>query len=68
MLAIISTLEALTTRWYFIGGILVLRAHCALLLDYVPPEEPLGTPLGKPLELGNPSWTGGDLEGDLPSS
>ena len=20
--------------------------HCALLLDYVPPQEPLGTPLG----------------------
>ena len=28
------------------GGILALRAHCALLLDYVPPKEPPGTPLG----------------------
>ena len=31
------------------GGILALRAHCALLLDYVPPEEPPGTPLGNAL-------------------
>ena len=23
-----------------IGGLFALRAHCALLLDYVPPEEP----------------------------
>ena len=38
-----------------------LRAHCALLLDYVPPSE-------TPLELGDPNWTGGDLEGDLPGS
>ena len=30
------------------GGIPSLRAHCALLLDYVPPEEPLGTPFGNP--------------------
>ena len=29
-----------------IGGILALRAHCTLLLDYVPPEEPPGTPIG----------------------
>ena len=28
-----------------------LRAHCALLLDYVPPEEPLGTPLGNTLRV-----------------
>ena len=33
------------------GGILALRAHCALLLDYVPPEEPLGTPLGNSLRI-----------------
>ena len=25
--------------------------HCALLLDYVPPEEPLGTPLGNALRI-----------------
>ena len=31
------------------GGILALRAHCALLLDYVPPEESPGTPLGNAL-------------------
>ena len=30
---------------------LALRAHCALLLDDVPPEEPLGTPLGKALRI-----------------
>ena len=42
--------------------------HCALLLDYVPPEEPLGTPLETPLELCDPNWTGGDLEGNLPGS
>ena len=29
----------------FLGGIFALRAHCALLLDYVPPEEPPSTPL-----------------------
>ena len=28
-----------------LGGILALRAHCVLLLDYVAPEEPLDTPL-----------------------
>ena len=28
-----------------LGGIFALRAHCALLLDYVPPEEPPSTPL-----------------------
>ena len=33
------------------GGILALRAHCALLLDYVPPEEPPGTPLGNALRI-----------------
>ena len=36
------------------GGILALRAHCALLLDYVPPEEPLGTPLGNTLRIRRP--------------
>ena len=34
-----------------LGGILALRAHYALLLDYVPPEEPLGTPLGNTLRI-----------------
>ena len=33
------------------GGIFALRAHCALLLDYVPPEEPPGTTLGKTLRI-----------------
>ena len=37
------------------GGILARRAHCALLLDYVPPEEPQGHPLETPLELGAPN-------------
>ena len=42
------------------GGILALRAHCALLLDYVPPEEPLGTPLGNTLRIRRPKldWRG----------
>ena len=35
------------------GGILARCAHCALLLDYVPPEEP--HPLETPLELGDPN-------------
>ena len=35
----------------FIGGIFALRAHCALLLDYVPPEEPPNTPLGNALRI-----------------
>ena len=37
-----------------LGGILALRAHCALLLDYVPPEEPLDTPLGNTLRIRRP--------------
>ena len=28
--------------------------HCALLLDYVPPEEPLGMPLGNTLRIRQP--------------
>ena len=42
------------------GGILALRAHCALLLDYVPPKEPLGTPLGNTLRIRRPQldWRG----------
>ena len=35
----------------YVGGILALRAQCALLLDYVPPEEPLGTALGNTLRI-----------------
>ena len=50
------------------GGILALCAQCALLLDYVPREEPLTRPLETALELGDPNWTGGGLEGDLPGS
>ena len=33
------------------GGIFALRAHCALLLDYDPPEEPPSTPLGNALRI-----------------
>ena len=42
------------------GGILALRAHCALLLDYAPPEEPLDTPLGNTLRIRRPKmdWRG----------
>ena len=36
---------------HVLGGILALRTHCALLLDYVPPEEPPGTPLGNALRI-----------------
>ena len=32
-----------------------LRAHCALLLDYVPPKSPQAHPLETPLELGDPN-------------
>ena len=37
-----------------------LRAQCALLLDYVPPKEPLGTPLGNTLRIRRPKldWRG----------
>ena len=28
-----------------------LHAHCTLLLDYVPPEEPPSTPLGNALRI-----------------
>ena len=43
-----------------LGGNLALRAHCVLLLDYVPPEEPLGTPLGNTLRTRRPKldWRG----------
>ena len=34
-----------------LGGIFALHAHCALLLDYVPPEEPPSTPLGNALRI-----------------
>ena len=33
------------------GGVFALRVHCALLLDYVPPEEPPSTPLGNALKI-----------------
>ena len=44
----------------FFGGILAPSAHCALLLDYVPPEESLGTPLGNTLRIRRPklNWRG----------
>ena len=34
-----------------LGGIFALRVHSALLLDYVPPEEPPSTPMGNALRL-----------------
>ena len=34
-----------------LGGIFALRAHCAVLLDYVPPEEPPSKPLGNALRI-----------------
>ena len=34
-----------------LGGMLALHAHCTLLLDFVPPEEPLGTPLGNAVRI-----------------
>ena len=44
----IKTKEQLTIR------------NCALLLDYVPPEEPTGTPLGNTLRIRQPKldWRG----------
>ena len=33
------------------GGTFALRTHCALLLDYVPPEEPPSRPLGNALRI-----------------
>ena len=36
---------------HLLGGIFALYAHCALLLDYVPPEEPPSTPLGNALRV-----------------
>ena len=33
------------------GSIFALRAHCALLLDYVPPKEPPSKPLGNALGI-----------------
>ena len=43
-----------------LGGTLALRAQCVLLLDYVPSEEPIGTPLGNTLSIGRPKleWRG----------
>ena len=37
------------------GGATGESLHCALLLDYVPPEDPQANPLETPLELGNPN-------------
>ena len=44
----------MTFIYQALGGIHALRAHCALLLDYVPPEEPTGTPLGNALKMRRP--------------
>ena len=51
-----------------LGGIPALRAHSALLLDYVPPEHPPGTPLGNTLRIRPPKLDWRDLEGDFPGS
>ena len=40
---------------HLLGGIFALCAHCALLLDYVPPKSPQANPLETPLELGDPN-------------
>ena len=55
-----SCLPASRDRCVVLGGILALRAHCTLLLDYVPPEEPPGTPLGNNLRIRQPKldWRG----------
>ena len=37
------------------GGTFALHAHCALLLDYVPPKSPQAHSLETPLELGVPN-------------
>ena len=37
-----------------LGGFFALRAHCTLLLGYVPPEEQ-AHPWEMPLELGDPN-------------
>ena len=52
----------------FQGGILALCAHCALLLDYVPPEEPQANPLETPSELGDPNCPSSrNLQNTFPS-
>ena len=52
VLSILSLAPSLSSPWEVPqGGILALRAHCALLLDYVPPEEPPGTPIGNALRI-----------------
>ena len=33
------------------GGIFALRVQCALVLDFVPPEEPPSKPLGNALRI-----------------
>ena len=46
--------------------------HCAHTARYFstifPSKSPQARPLETTLELGDPNWTGGDLEGDLPGS
>ena len=37
--------------WFCLGGMFARRAPGALLLDYVPPEEPPSTPLGNALRI-----------------
>ena len=47
----VFTVHGLRMHMACSGGILALPAHCALLLDYVPPEEPSSTPLGNALRI-----------------
>ena len=56
----LSALWETASKSCFLGGILALCTHCALLLDYVPPEEALGTPLGNTLRIRRPKldWRG----------
>ena len=49
---LVSNMQELGSQgWGTNGGVFALRAHCALLLDYVPPEEPPSRPLGNALRI-----------------
>ena len=53
-------------RWCLIPPFVSL---CVIRVQTMfPPKSPQARPLETPLELGDPNWTGGDLEGDLPGS
>ena len=60
--------------WLFCLAVYALEEslHCARTARYFwttfPLKSPQARPLETPLELGDPDWTGGDLQGDLPGS